>query len=327
MRRRHSEADQQHGPEDFTGALGGEICNGQLLCPGPNHSSRDRSMSVKLAAGDDFIVHSHAGDDWRHCRDYVRQRLGMPQWQPGDGRDRHIVQSRREAFDRSAVDAEAKPRPRTEDDIVRIERAIAIWNDAIHPRETLAETYLNSRALGCGEDVAGNVLRFHPACPWRDENTGCTIYVPALIAAFRSIDDNAITAIHRIALTADGAKIGRRMLGVVHRAAVKLDSVGNTLAIGEGVETCLAARQLGHRPAWALGSVGAISFFPLIEGIRRLQILGEAGAASQRAIELCGRRWHTAGRKVQIQTSGPISMTSSWRRHHEQNVRLRCGGR
>jgi putative DNA primase/helicase len=68
------------------------------------------------------------------------------------------------------------------------------------------------------------------------------------------------------------------MLGVVHDAAMMLDSrVDSTLTIGEGVETALAARQLGFRPAWAFGSVGAIGRFPLIPGIEELTILGEAG--------------------------------------------------
>jgi hypothetical protein len=143
-------------------------------------------------------------------------------------------------------------------------------------------------------------LRFHPACPWRNEDTAATVGVPALIAAFRSIDDDQITAIQRVALTDAGAKIGRRMLGVVHRAAVKLDPVSDTLHVGEGVETCLAARQLGHAPAWALGSVGMIAKFPLIDGITRLRVLGETGAASAEAIKLVGGRWHRAGRQIQI---------------------------
>ncbi len=72
------------------------------------------------------------------------------------------------------------------------------------------------------------------------------------------------------------------MLGIVHRAAVKLDAIGgDTLAIGEGVETCMAAREFGFEPAWALGSVGAIPFFPVIPGVKQLVILGETGAARE----------------------------------------------
>jgi Toprim domain len=282
-------------------ALGGEISGGQLLCPGPGHSLHDRSLAVRLSpSGDDFVVYSHAGDDWTLCKDHVRQRLGLPAWQPGDGHDRRVDPSRLKTFERAAVEAEAERRPLTQDDRVRIERARAAWDEATDPRGTLAERYLLSRALSLDDDVAGKVLRYHPSCPWRDENTGATIIVPALIAAFHSIDDNELTAIQRVALTAAGKKIGRRMLGIVHRAAVKLDPADATLHVGEGVETALAARQLGHAPAWALGSVGGISRFPLIEGVTRLRILGEAGEASTRAVELCGRRWHAAGRKVQL---------------------------
>ena len=280
-------------------ALGGEICGGQLSCPGPGHSPKDRSLCVRLS-GDDFVVYSHAGNDWRDCRDYVRQRLGLPAWQPGDGRDRSVAPSRLAAFNRAAVDAESERRPRTQEDLARIARALTIWNEAVDPRGTPAEQYLASRALALGDDLAGNVLRYHPAVPWRDEGTGLTFGVPALIAAFTSIDNGAVTGIQRIALTPEGLKLGRRMLGIVHRAAVKLDQAGDTLHVGEGIETMMAARQLGLAPAWALGSVGSISFFPLVEGVKRLRILGESGDASAGAIQFCGQRWHAAGRKVQV---------------------------
>ena len=122
----------------------------------------------------------------------------------------------------------------------------------------------------------------------------------ALVAAFRSVDYNTITAIHRICLNADGSKAARRMLGVVHRAAIKLAPASETLAIGEGIEGSMAAQQLGVTPAWALGSSGAISFFPIIEGVRTLIILGEADKTSRKAIEICGRRWRRTGRGVRV---------------------------
>jgi len=56
----------------------------------------------------------------------------------------------------------------------------------------------------------------------------------------------------------------------------------------EGIETCMAAQQLGIRPAWALGSVGAISFFPVIESVQELILLGETGVASTTAIMRAG---------------------------------------
>jgi putative DNA primase/helicase len=72
------------------------------------------------------------------------------------------------------------------------------------------------------------------------------------------------------------------------------------LAIGEGVETCMAARMLGIQPVWALGSVGNIAHFPVLPGIRTLRIIGENDQASADAIELCGLRWQAADCRVRI---------------------------
>jgi len=179
---------------------------------------------------------------------------------------------------------------------------LRLTNNKARSRRTLVEKYLrDKRRLDLPDELAGTVLRFNPQCPWRNENTGKTDRVPALVVPFRSIDDDSITGVHRIALREDGTKLGRRMLGIVQRAAIKFDVLGSdSLAIGEGVETAMAARQLGFAPVWALGSVGAISFFPVIAGVKELLMLGESGDASARAIRLCGTRWHRAGRHVRI---------------------------
>jgi hypothetical protein len=60
--------------------LGGEVTNGQILCPGPGHSPKDRSLSVKFSADapEGFIVNSFSTDSFDDCRDYVREKLGLP---------------------------------------------------------------------------------------------------------------------------------------------------------------------------------------------------------------------------------------------------------
>jgi putative DNA primase/helicase len=288
-------------------ALGGQVTGtNTILCPGPGHSSRDRSLAVRLdpAAPDGFLTYSHAGDPWRACRDHVRARLRLPAWEPGDGRHRLVPQQYIAKWDLAAIEEETAeiPQPFTDEELARIANARRLWDEGQDPRGTLAEMYLReTRRLNLPDELAGTTLRFHAECPWRDENTGYTICVPTLVAAFRSIDDDAVSAIHRIALNPDGTKVGRRMLGIVRRAAIKLDALdGDTLAIGEGVETCMAARELGFAPVWALGSAGAISFFPLIGGVKRLMILGETGERSKQAIKICGTRWRKAGRRVRV---------------------------
>ena len=297
---------------EIAAALGGQVAGSNtVLCPGPGHSPRDRSLAVKLdpRAPDGFLCFSHAGDDWQDCRDYVRERLGLPAWQPGDGRQRVIPQQHVAKWDFAAVEAKANDIPRafSEKELDRIGYAKLIWDECVDPRGTLAETYLREqRRLDLPDDLAGAALRYHAQCPWRNEDTGSTDYVPALIVPFRAIDTDDITAVHRIALNDDGSKRGRRMLGIVQRAAVKLDRISvNVLVIGEGVETCMAARQLGIKPAWALGSVGAISFFPLIDSVKWLTILGEHDEANARAVDICRKRWRKAGRHVRIAMPDP----------------------
>ena len=65
-------------------ALGGDAQDNGVLAPGPGHSSRDRSLSVKLdaSAPDGFIVHSFAGDDAIVCKDYVREKAGLSTFKP-----------------------------------------------------------------------------------------------------------------------------------------------------------------------------------------------------------------------------------------------------
>src|SRR5262245_61227123 len=60
-------------------ALCGEVSGNEVRCPGPGHSPKDRSLSIKIDANapGGFLVHSHAGDDGIKCKDYVRERLGL----------------------------------------------------------------------------------------------------------------------------------------------------------------------------------------------------------------------------------------------------------
>lgn len=125
--------------------------------------------------------------------------------------------------------------------------------------------------------------------------------IPAMVAAMRQVDGDRITAVHRTRLTPDGRKVDRRMLGIAAGTAIKLDvdeAVTMGLAIGEGIETCLTARQLGFRPTWALASAGAIAAFHVLSGVEALTLFRENDPANEHAVHACGTLWHEAGREV-----------------------------
>ncbi len=170
----------------------------------------------------------------------------------------------------------------------RTATALALWGAGVDPRGTLVESYLASRRLELGEDVASDVLRWNAR-------------LGAMIALFRNIETDAPQAVSRTYLDREGRKLERKFLGPVGGAAIKLDGDANVLGglhIGEGIETALAARQLGLRPCWALGSKGAIGAFPVLHGIEALTILAEPDA--EKETQDCASRWHAAGREVLI---------------------------
>ncbi len=121
-----------------------------------------------------------------------------------------------------------------------------------------------------------------------------------MVALFRNILTDEPQAISRTFINYDGTKLGRKFIGPVGGAAIKLDHVGNRLTIGEGVETCMAARRYGCTPVWALGSAPAISRFPVLPGIKTLTILRERdeNGANARASAACAARWRQADREV-----------------------------
>jgi putative DNA primase/helicase len=117
-------------------ALGGEVSSGQVLAPGPGHSKRDRSLSVRLSPGAPagFLAFSHAGD-------YVRQRLGV------------VTTTERQNF---AASRNFKPASTPSPENRTRDAARRLFVEAIDPRETIGEHYLKiERRLG---DVLDDVL-------------------------------------------------------------------------------------------------------------------------------------------------------------------------
>jgi putative DNA primase/helicase len=270
-------------------ALGGIVIGKtSVLAPGPGHSGRDRSLSIKIdpAAPNGFIVYSFAGDAPIDCRARVLGALGLVASRNGNQNRKHS---------RKKADAPVDP------SLDQLVFAFRLWKEALDPRGTMVANYLSSRSLALPDDVAGSVVRFHPGLKYNGD------VVSGMVALFRDIKTNAPSGIHRTFLDAGGRKLGRGMLGRVKQAAIKIDAdenISTGLTIGEGFETCLAARLAGFRPVWAAGSAGAIRNFPLLPGVEALTILGELGdgGANHRASQACVDRWIEAEQEAFIAT-------------------------
>jgi putative DNA primase/helicase len=139
--------------------LGGKACHNNIRCPGPGHSTHDRSLlvSFKKAAPEGFLVHSHAGDDFQVCRDHVRQCLGLPA--PKVTVNNSL--SPRASFTIDDADLQDKEPDNTP-------RALEIWakSTPIKPGSLGQKYMLRDRGLQLVTDLAWpDLLRFQEKCP------------------------------------------------------------------------------------------------------------------------------------------------------------------
>lgn len=171
---------------------------------------------------------------------------------------------------------------------------------------TPAEIYLKGRGLapaGLGPLFDPAALRFAPdVWHWPSQTR-----LPAMIAPVVGIAGTRVQALHLTFLRPDGsgkAKVNpaRLYLGPKAGGCVKLTpnaEVTVGLAIGEGIETALAALCTGY-PAWALLDAGNLAAFPVLPGIEALTLLADHDPAGFRAVETVAERWAAAGRDVRV---------------------------
>src|SRR5262245_56914341 len=75
--------------EQLRRALGVDINGGALSCPAPGHSKDDRGLRVFVDPNnaDGFTVTSFNGHGWQECRDFIKEKLGIAPWRPGERAD------------------------------------------------------------------------------------------------------------------------------------------------------------------------------------------------------------------------------------------------
>ncbi len=165
----------------------------------------------------------------------------------------------------------ANPRAAADDDEDKRRRAFELWRASRHAAWTPVEIYLRGR--GIDVDAIGGVpptLRYCPAA--FHKATG--LHLPAMLAAIVDGAGRFLT-VHRTYLTADGrGKAGvaapKMVMGSYSGGAIRLTrgpAPGldpGVLAVGEGIETCLAvlqAERLAGRDTavWAGVALGNIA--------------------------------------------------------------------
>jgi DNA polymerase len=198
--------------------------------------------------------------------------------------------------------ARAAPTPSAaEPKVNKIAAALSLWNAAEALRGSMGERYLGeTRGIDVSKlpaDIHAS-LRFHSRCPFGAETAPC------IVALMRDPGTDAPTGIHRIGLKiVDGRveKLDRKALGAM--GVVKLWPADGTLAVGEGIETVLAAAtRLPHEvpliPAWSAVSSGGLAKLPVIPGVRALAILIDNDVEGLTAAAKLEQRWQAAGREV-----------------------------
>jgi hypothetical protein len=161
--------------------------------------------------------------------------------------------------------------------------------------------------LWCGiSPAAASTIPLPPSLRWAgflrgpDGTTGL-----AMVARVDSLDGELI-GVQRTWIDRDAASVWRRRdrasLGPVGGGAVRLAPAGETLLIGEGIETGLAAMQATALPAWAALSTSGMKALRLAPIVRKVVILADndANGAGARAACAAAARWQHESREVSV---------------------------
>jgi putative DNA primase/helicase len=262
--------------------LGGRKAGCGWTAPCPAHDDRTPSLSIRDAEDGRILVHCHAGCDQEQVIAALR-KLGL--WNENDYR-------RRSRASRHALVEQQQGQ-----DARRSKAALAIWQSAKPARGTLAETYLAARGIDLPPPDA---LRFHPHL----KHPLGGIW-PGMVALVTSGADATPLAIQRTFLTVDGGgkapvEPARMMLGPCRGGAVRLADPCDTLMVGEGIETCLAATQATGHPSWAALSTSGLRSLELPREVRDVIVLADGDEVGEGAARDCALRWKRQGRRVRI---------------------------
>jgi putative DNA primase/helicase len=266
-------------------ALGGHRSGKSWMAPCPAHKDATPSLSIRDADNGQLLVKCHAGCTQNDVITALRARKlwSADQYCTSDTARRIAQVSMR-------ATPNAEERQRTF-------RALKIWTAAQNAEGSPVETYLAAREITV---ALPRTLKFHHALK---HPTGALL--PSMIGLVTTGTDNRPVGIHRTFLNeaANGkAEVtpNKMLLGPSRGGAVRLGPPQDTLLIGEGIETCLAAMQATGMTAWAALSTSGMITLDLPTSVRAIIILADADEPGERAATKAAARWLKAGRRVRI---------------------------
>jgi putative DNA primase/helicase len=175
----------------------------------------------------------------------------------------------------------------------------------------VVETYLARRGLA----ETSTVLRGHPALSYFKEGRLIGRF-PAVVAPILGpIGD--LQSCHRIYdADLDPRKMTMPPVSTITGGAVRLhEPIDGELGVGEGIETCLAARQLFRVPVWSALTAGGVEKFVPPAGVRRLHIFADndRNATGQAAAYALAKQISMASRgSVETEVHLPPEPDTDW---------------
>lgn len=268
-------------------ACGGVLLDGgtRALIPGPNHSHKDRSVSLRLTEEGRILIHCFSPkDDWRD----VRRALA----------DLGLLNDKPRADDENTRRAPPKivAQPLDEE---RVARARRIWAESAPLKHSVAEAYLRRRSVPAGL-WKSTALRFHPRMTSLDDHARRPALVTAISDAHGALQGVQVTLLSAHGAAKAALETPRRVIGKLMGGTVRLADAHDELAIGEGVETMLTASDIFGVPAWAALSADNLARIVISQPLRRLIIAADNDEAGMRAAQSLRARM-TSSTRVEIE--------------------------
>ena len=259
--------------ERIVAACGGILLDGgtRALIPGPDHSHKDRSVSLAETEEGRILIHCFSPkDDWRDVRRALTD-LGLLD-----------DELRTQSGELRQTSPKIATQPASEE---RLARAARVWEERRPLGHTVATAYLRRRAIP--ENLWDTpALRFHPSMTSLDDRARRPALVAAIADAQGVLQGVQVTLLTEHGTAKAPVATPRRVIGKLLGGAVRLHEARGELAIGEGVETMLSASHDLAAPAWAALTADNLGRFTITASVERLIVVIDNDAAGTRAAQM-----------------------------------------